>query len=93
MREVVGLATLDVSLQEVDGSFFQILQQDDVVFTYCIIDLALKCVVSLEVTRTHPERFFVHLVWHDSDELDWQLFVFLLGETVPALLRRQKRVR
>ena len=86
------LATLDVSLQEVDCSFFQILKQNDVVLTYCVVDLSLQCVVSLEVARTHPERLFVHLVWHDSNQLNRQLFVFMLSKTVPALLRCKERV-
>ena len=55
MREIMGLGSLDVSLQEIDCPFFEILKEDDVVLTYCVIDLALKCVICLEVTWTYPE--------------------------------------
>ena len=69
MREVVRVVALNIVLQKIYCTFFQILQQDDVVFTNLVIELSLEVVVSLEVTRTHPEGFFVHFIRHNTDEL------------------------
>ena len=71
MREVVRAVALNIVLQKIYSTFFEVLQQDDVVFTNLVIELSLEVVVGLEVTGTHPERFLVHFIRHDADELYW----------------------
>ena len=78
----MGAIALHIILEEINCTLLQILKKYYVVFTNLIIKLALKVVVCLQMARTHPERFFVHLVWHHSDQLYWQFFVFMLCKSI-----------
>ena len=69
--EVMGAVALNIILKEFYGSFLQVLKQYDVVFANLIVKLTLKTVFSGKVTWADPERFFLHLVRHHTNKLDW----------------------
>ena len=61
---------LRLHLQEFNGSLFQVLEQDDVVFADLVVHLSLEIIVRLEVAWAHPERLTLVLVGHQADQLN-----------------------
>jgi len=65
----MNIFTTGLGLQELDCSFFQILQQNYIVFADLIVHFSLKIILSLQMARTHPEGLTVKLVRYQADQL------------------------
>ena len=86
--EVMGAVALNIILKEFNGSFLQVLKENDVFFTNLIVELTLKTVFGGKVTWADPERFFFHLVRHYTNKLDWKQFVFIVASLATNLLSK-----